>query len=81
MNTDVNRLACLGEEGVLALLSDSTNVEKEGYTFSAERIGAVLKRHCEEKTGRIIVALFASNVSRIPADRQHRRLPEPQGGV
>lgn len=65
MSTDVNRFAQYGEEGVLALLSDSTNVEKEGYTFSGDQIGEKLRQIIADKTGRIIVALFASNIARI----------------
>ena len=65
MATDVNRFATYGQKGTLALLSDSTNVEKEGYTISAEVIGAALARVTEGRKGRIIVALFASNITRI----------------
>jgi ribonuclease J len=65
MLTDVNRFAQCGEEGVLALLSDSTNVEKEGHTISAQEIGAELSRITDAASGRIIVALFASNIARI----------------
>jgi ribonuclease J len=65
MMTDVSRFAQYGEEGVLALLSDSTNVEKEGYTFSGDQIGEKLRSIVSGKTGRIIVALFASNIARI----------------
>lgn len=65
MLTDVNRFAQCGEEGVLALLSDSTNVEKDGHTISAQEIGAELSRIMDAATGRIIVALFASNIARI----------------
>ena len=63
--TDVNRFAGYGEKGVLALLSDSTNVEKEGYTISDKEIGETLDKIVTDSHGRIIVALFASNVSRI----------------
>ena len=63
--TDVNRFARCGERGVLALLSDSTNVEKEGYTISTREIGQALARITEGRKGRIIIALFASNVERI----------------
>lgn len=63
--TDVNRFAECGAKGVLALLSDSTNVEKEGYTISAREIGSTLARITENSKGRIIIALFASNVTRI----------------
>jgi ribonuclease J len=65
MATDVNRFAMYGQKGTLALLSDSTNVEKEGYTISAEVIGTALARVTEGRKGRIIVALFASNITRI----------------
>jgi ribonuclease J len=65
MTTDINRFARWGEQGVLALLSDSTNVEKEGYTISDTEIGGTLSRIIEESNGRIIVSLFASNISRI----------------
>jgi ribonuclease J len=65
MTTDLNKFAACGEKGVLALLSDSTNVEKEGYTISDKQIGQTLDRIVAEHDGRIIVALFASNVARI----------------
>jgi ribonuclease J len=65
MLTDVNRFAQCGEEGVLALLSDSTNVEKDGHTISAQEIGAELSKITDAASGRIIVALFASNIARI----------------
>jgi len=65
MTTDVNKFARCGEEGVLALLSDSTNVEKEGYTISDHEIGETLKGVISRCRGRVIVALFASSISRI----------------
>ncbi|MFO7685351.1 MAG: ribonuclease J [Desulfobacterales bacterium] len=65
LTTDVGRFAQCGEKGVLALLSDSTNIEKEGYTISARAIGEKLARIIDEGKGRIIVALFASNINRI----------------
>ncbi len=65
MGTDVSKFARCGEEGVLALLSDSTNVEKSGYTVSDCEIGESLAMICQRCTGRIIIALFASNVGRI----------------
>ena len=63
--TDVNRFALCGEKGVLALLSDSTNVEREGYTISAEEIGKTFDSIISACNGRVIVALFASNINRI----------------
>ncbi|MDD2388196.1 MAG: ribonuclease J [Desulfobacterales bacterium] len=65
MLTDVERFARFGREGVLALLSDSTNVEKEGTTISDEQVGDTLAAIIRESRGRVIVALFASNISRI----------------
>ncbi len=62
---DLARLGELGKEGVLALLADSTNVERSGYTRSERSVGSSfdsLFRGCEE---RIIVTTFASNVDRI----------------
>ena len=63
--TDVSKFAKCGEEGVLALLSDSTNVEKEGYTMSNQDLGKNLDTIVTASTGRVIIALFASNVARI----------------
>lgn len=63
--TDINKFALCGEKGVLALLSDSTNVEKEGYTISDEDVGTALEKVIAQSKGRVIVALFASSVSRI----------------
>lgn len=65
MITDVNKFAGYGERGVLALLSDSTNVEKEGYTISDQQVGDTLKEIIQKSKGRVIISLFASNVARI----------------
>jgi ribonuclease J len=65
MNTDIETFARLGEQGILALLSDSTNVEKEGRTISDERVGETLEKIIAKSRGRVIVALFASNIYRI----------------
>jgi ribonuclease J len=65
MATDVNNFARFGDEGVLALLSDSTNVESRGYTASDNEIGDALAQISRQCQGRIIVALFASNIGRI----------------
>ncbi len=62
---DMNRFAAFGEEGVLALLSDSTNVERPGYTMSEQRIGQTFRQVFSTCTGRIIVAVFASSIARI----------------
>ena len=65
MSTDSNTFARYGIDGVLALLSDSTNVEKEGHTISALEIGKTLGKISEASKGRIIISLFASNIARI----------------
>lgn len=64
-NTDISSFARFGEQGVLALLSDSTNVESEGYTMSEQEVGKNLGKLINAANGRVIVALFASNVFRI----------------
>lgn len=63
--TDFARLAELGKKGVLALLADSTNVEKTGYTRSEKIVGESFDRIFAKVDGRIIVATFASNIHRI----------------
>ena len=76
---DLARLGQLGQEGVLALLCDSTNVERPGFTKSESSVGAsfdALFKGCEE---RIIITTFASNVDRIQqiinvADRYGRKV-------
>jgi ribonuclease J len=65
MMTDVHSFARCGDEGVLCLLSDSTNIEKDGYTISAKEIGETLARITSGCKGRVIIALFASNIARI----------------
>jgi len=63
--TDISAFARLGEEGVLALFSDSTNVETEGYTDSDQKLSEAIGKIVAESEGRVIIALFASNVFRI----------------
>lgn len=62
---DLQRFAELGKRGVLALLCDSTNVEREGYTISESSVGESFKRIFHGVRGRIIISTFASNVHRI----------------
>ncbi|MBE3583712.1 MAG: ribonuclease J [Limnochordaceae bacterium] len=63
--TDYASLARLGEEGVLLLMSDSTNAERAGYTLSERVVGQTLDDVFRDAPGRLIVATFASNVHRI----------------
>ncbi len=64
-NTDLARLAELGEEGVLLLLADSTNVENEGYTLSERSVGKILEEMIPQCQQRVIIATFSSNIHRI----------------
>lgn len=62
---DFGRIAELGNQGVLALMSDSTNAERKGFTMSESSVGEVFDKlflHCSK---RIVVATFASNVHRV----------------
>lgn len=63
--TDFRRLADLGNKGVLVMLADSTNSEREGHTLSEKTVGAAFNREFANAQGRIIVATFSSNVHRI----------------
>jgi ribonuclease J len=65
MVTDIGRFARLGDSGVLALLSDSTNAEHTGYTISDHKIDESLALLTARSKGRLIVATFASNIARI----------------
>ena len=62
---DLARFGALGHEGGLALLADSTNVERPGYTMSERAVGATFKRQFTGCQQRIIVTTFASNVHRV----------------
>ena len=63
--TDFRRLADLGNKGVLVMMADSTNSEKEGHTLSEKTVGVAFNREFANAQGRIIVATFSSNVHRI----------------
>jgi len=62
---DFTRMAEIGKKGVLALMSDSTNSERRGYTMSESSVGEVLDKLFVNCTKRIVVATFASNVHRV----------------
>lgn len=63
--TDLARLAAYGEEGVLLLLADSTNVEKPGHTLSERVVGEVFAEIIPQCKGAVLVATFSSNIHRI----------------
>ncbi|OQY00713.1 MAG: ribonuclease J [Desulfobacteraceae bacterium 4572_130] len=64
-STDILKFAKCGEKRVLALFSDSTNVEKKGYTIPDEKIIKNLGKIVAKSKGRAIITLFSSNVLRI----------------
>lgn len=77
--TDFAKLSELGDRGVLLLLSDSTNAERSGFTPSEREVGVAFDRLFSQATGRVIVATFASNISRVQqvittARRYNRRV-------
>ena len=63
--TDLGTLAAWGNQGVLALLADSTNVERPGYTMSEKKIAETFRGLFKDADKRIIIAMFASNLHRI----------------
>lgn len=76
---DLGRIAELGDEGILALMADSTNAERKGFTMSERSIGPVFDKLFDGCTKRIVVATFASNVHRVQqivssAVKYHRKI-------
>jgi ribonuclease J len=65
LKTDVGRLAALGNDGVDLLLGDSTNAERPGMTGSERLVGEAFRTLIPVRTGRILVASFASNIHRM----------------
>ena len=63
--TDFRRFSELGNKGVLVMMADSTNAEREGHTPSERTVGAAFEKSFHNARGRIIIATFSSNVSRI----------------
>ncbi len=68
---DFARIASIGDEGVLCMLSDSTNAERPGHTLSERIVGEAFTSIFSHAKGRIIVASFASNVPRIQQTVDH----------
>jgi len=65
LKTDVGRLAAIGNDGVDLLLGDSTNAERPGMTGSERLVGEAFRQLIPVRTGRILVASFASNIHRM----------------
>ncbi len=65
MVTDLAAFATYGKEGVLAFLCESTNVERKGHTMSETKIGQTFIDMFQQAKGRVIVAMFASNIHRV----------------
>lgn len=63
--TDLSRISKIGEDGVLLLMADSTNVERTGHSLSEKTIGETMNRILSNAKGRVIVATFASNIHRM----------------
>ncbi len=63
--TDLGTFSRYGDDGVLALMSDSTNIEREGYTLSEKLVGDAFEEIFPRCGGRIIVAAFSSNIHRV----------------
>jgi ribonuclease J len=62
---DFQRFAAYGEKGVLLLMSDSTNVERNGHTPSEREVGTTLEQIIEHSTGKVLVSTFSSSIPRI----------------
>jgi ribonuclease J len=62
---DFQRFAAYGEKGVLLLMSDSTNVERSGYTPSEREVGGNLEQIIEHSAGKVLVSTFSSSIPRI----------------
>lgn len=63
--TDLNEFARFGSEGVLCLLSDSTNAEREGFTQTERIVGSSFDKYFQQDRGRIFIATFSSNIHRL----------------
>ena len=78
--TDSDRFASLGQEGVLALVSDSTNAIRDGVSPSEGEVAKVLERLIAEAPQRVAVTTFASNVARIRAVAAAAQRVRARGG-
>ena len=65
LRTDVGKLAELGNRGVDLLLGDSTNAERPGFTRSERVVGEAFRQIIPQRTGRVLISSFASNIHRM----------------
>ncbi|TMW73262.1 ribonuclease J [Alteribacter natronophilus] len=84
--TELGKLAALGEKGVLCLLSDSMNAEKPGVSLSESRVENSLNEAFYDASGRVIVSVFSTNITRIQqtldaAERTGRKVLPAGGGM
>jgi ribonuclease J len=79
--TDVEKLRRIGDAGCLVLLSDSTNADSAGFTPSEQSVNETLEQVMSSSKGRIIIATFASNISRVEQVIQVARLYGRRVGV
>jgi ribonuclease J len=79
--TDVEKLRRIGDSGCLVLLSDSTNADSAGFTPSEQSINEALEQVMSNAKGRVIIATFASNISRVEQVIQVARLYGRRVGV
>jgi len=79
--TDIDKLRRIGDAGVLLLLSDSTNADSSGFTPSEQSVNQTLEQVMSTAPGRIIIATFASNISRIQQVIETARLYGRRVGV
>ncbi len=76
---DLSRIGAIGDEGVLLMVCESTNIERKGYTPSERKVGDTLEELFSKASGRIFVTTFSSNVSRVQqiftaAERYRRKV-------
>ena len=79
LRTDVGKLAELGNRGVDLLLGDSTNAERPGFTRSERVVGEAFRQIIPQRTGRVLITSFASNIHRMQQAIDVAAEVEPQG--
>jgi ribonuclease J len=77
---DLSRIGAIGDEGVLLMVCESTNIERKGYTPSERKVGDTLEELFSKASGRIFVTTFSSNVSRVQQIFTAAERVQAQGG-